>query len=480
MSEDSIREELVGDTAARPSAPTLWRRLRMKLARLVAPELNPEPVRARLRHVERRMHKLEARLEVLNAHKAAAKAAAVARVATPRVAAAPKPARPPRVSPFNRPVMVYLDFARDCLACPDAHGADVYVAHGVQALPAASVLAHENGGAYYCDVIEIPSFAVRALPSRWHPTTLELLDCAFETYLRRADGLLTIGHALGEEIRSLNARVHVIPNYRPAETLVPNTALRERCGLGADDALVVSISTVATGFEVVLDALATLPANVHLATVGKFAPREYQAACIAQAERLGIAHRLHCLEPVPYQALTSFASSADVGLIVRDPLIPNNRISLPNRIFDYMFSGVPVCTPEIADIAGIVRRWDMGAVVSDLSASGWAEAISATLARRDALRANALRAAGELVWESLEERLYEALGRPRRVCFLGVTHLLDNNRTVRMARSLAKQGVEVTIASLPPNGDAVTRTTDPGPGVRPVTIAGVAEAPAPA
>ncbi len=477
MSEDSIGENRAGATAeVSPSAPTLWRRLRMKLARLVAPELNPEPVRVRLRQVERRMRKLEARIEVLNTQKAAAAAAAAAA----RAAVAPRPARPPRVSAFSRPVLVYLDFARDCLACPDVHGADVYVAHGVQALPAASVLAHQSGGAYYCDVIEIPSFAVRALPSRWHPTTLELLDCAFETYLRRADGLLTIGHALGEEIRALNAQVHVIPNYRPAETLVPSTALRERCGLGADDALVVSISTVATGFEVVLDALATLPANVHLATVGKFAPRDYQAACLAQAERLGIAHRLHCLEPVPYQALTSFASSADVGLIVRDPLIPNNRISLPNRIFDYMFSGVPVCTPEIADIAGIVRRWDMGAVVSELSASGWAQAISATLARREALRANALRAAGELVWESLEERLYEALGRPRRVCFLGVTHLMDNNRTVRMARSLAKRGVEVTIASLPANGDAVTRTTDPGPGVRPVIIAGIAEAPAPA
>ncbi|MGE0858726.1 MAG: glycosyltransferase [Gammaproteobacteria bacterium] len=459
MSEGSIGEKLSGDTTQVISrARALWRRLRMKFARLVAPELNPEAVRARLRHVERRMHKLEARLVVLTGRKAAT----------------------PPVSTFNRPVNLYLDFARDCLACPDVHGADVYVAHGVQALPAASALAQQAGSTYFCDVIEIPSFAARALPSRWHPTTLEMLDCAFETYLRRADGLLTVGKTLGEEIRPLNAHVHVIPNYRPAEILVPSAALRERCGLRADDALVVSISTVTTGVEVVLDALATLPANVHLATVGRFAQRDYQVACLAQAERLGIAHRLHCFEPVPYPELASFASSADVGLIVCDPLIPNHRVSLPNRIFDYMFSGVPVCTPEIADIAGIVRRWDMGAVVAELRASDWAQAISATLARREALRANALRAAGELVWESLEERLYEALGRPGRVCFLGFNYLLDNNRTVRMARSLAKWGVDVTIASLPTTGASVTRTTDPGPGVRAVTIAGGPKAPAPA
>lgn len=371
---------------------------------------------------------------------------------------------------INRPVQNLLRFTRLCDDRQATLRAEVYVAHGVQGMPAAALLAARHGGRYLCDVIEIPSFAQRAQPSRWHVTNIEFLNHAFEAYLRHAHGLLTISHALGELLLPINARVQVIPNYRNAEPLTVSNELRERCQLRDDERLVVVISTVTSGFEVVLQAIAKLPANIHLASIGKFAPPEYRNACMELAAELGLEARVHWFDPVPYAALASFASSGDVGLIVCDPAIPNNGISLPNRIFDYMAASLPMCSPPIPDVARLIRAWDMGVIVDEDSPAAWAASIEQVLTRQTDMRAHAGAAASAHVWESLETPLCDALGKPRSVCFVGIKHLCDNNRTLRMARSLAAQGIEVTLVSPAPRRASVTRVSDPGPGIRVETI----------
>jgi len=348
----------------------------------------------------------------------------------------------------HRPVITYLDFAQSSSNLRSALEAEVYVGHGVQSLPAAAALARETGGRYFCDCIEIPSFFDRAVPVRWSEIDTDFLDSAFASYLRRADGVMTVGWALAEELQEYSNTVTVIPNYRHRQTLQPSTELRDRCGLGPGDKLVLSLSTVASGFEPVLEALALLPADVHLAAVGKFVPAEYEHSCEALARELGVSDRFHRFAPIEYAQLTSFVSGADVGLIVRDPQIRNNAISLPNRIFDYMFSSVPVCSPEIPDIARIIRDEDMGAVIGDMTPAAWAAGIDAVLAQRDAMRANALSASGRYIWENLEDELFEVLGRPRSVCYVGANQLHQNNRTRRMAQSLMARGAEVKIAYL--------------------------------
>jgi glycosyltransferase involved in cell wall biosynthesis len=346
----------------------------------------------------------------------------------------------------NLPVNRYLEFARAVYEAAERLRADVHVAHGVQALPAADIVARSVGGRVFCDAIEIPSFASRSIVT-WDAVNLAFLDLAFESYLRRCDGILTVGWALATELKRFGPPVHVIPNYRFAERLTPSNQLRERCGLGPGRQLVLAISTIASGLETVVEALALLPAHVHLAVVGRIVPGAY----LEQIQGLVRAHKLerrfHLFDQVPYDQLTATASGADVGLIVLDPAIPNHKLSLPNRVFDYMASALPVCSPDIADISRILRDYDMGVMVNQLDAAGWAGAITSALACKEEMRANALAASREMVWEMLEEPLYEALGQPARVAYFGNVDLTKNNRTMRMATSLAKRGTAVTICT---------------------------------
>jgi len=358
-----------------------------------------------------------------------------------------------RRSELTLPVQVALRFALACEPFREVLRAESYVGHGVQMLPTLRNLVPLAGGRAYCDVIEIPSFADRILASRHPDVVTRIQDAANGQMLRECDGLITIGYELGRELGNCGVPVHVIPNFRKAERFTPSDILRKECNLAAADRLVLCISTIASGFEDILGAMSLLPENVHLATMGRFVPEAYRETVETLVEKMGIRDRVHFFGPVPYGELTSTASSADIGLIVRDPAVKNNMVSLPNRVFDYICSGLPYCTPNIPDIARIAVDNKCGVVVQSLNPAGWSAAISHALEHSAEMRINALAAGAHMNWESLEDNLYSALGSPASVTFLGIKSLTENNRTLRMAESLAKRKAKVIICTTAPESD---------------------------
>ena len=344
----------------------------------------------------------------------------------------------------NLAVNTFLRLARDCHELSGELKADVYVAHGPEALPAADVVAKEVGGRVYCDVVEMPSFAERSAVYDYHPTNMSLLNHAFDGYLRDTAGLTTIGWALKEELRRYGRPVTVIPNYRRAEELQASNAIREESGLGPEDRLVLASSTICSGFAPIVEALKLLPDNVHLATLGSIV-REYREEVYAMPERFGVAKRVHFFDPVPYDQLVSAASGANLALMAVDPELLNDRVSLPNRLFDCIAAGLPVITPDVADIAHIVEERRIGLTVARNDAVLWAEAIKAALADEAALRARVQTAAQKLVWESLGEKLHSAYGNPQRVTLIAYCDLVGHQRTVRMVDTLVNRGVRVTV-----------------------------------
>jgi glycosyltransferase involved in cell wall biosynthesis len=344
----------------------------------------------------------------------------------------------------NHIVNAYLRVARYCHAAADEIKADAYVAHGVEALPAAEAVANAVGGRVYCDVIEMPSFAQRSVKYNWHPTNLALLDHGFEGYLRNAAGISTIGWALKDKITHYGPPVTVIPNYRYRETLQRSDLMRQKCGLRPEDRLLLASSTITSGFEPIIEALTLLPEHVHLATLGNIIA-EYRERIRDLPARLGVASRVHYFNPVPYEQLTSAASGANIGIVAIDPSFVNDWISLPNRFFDSISAGLPIVTPDVPDIARIVRERNIGFTVRNNDARSWAEAITSALANEQVMRPNVLAASRELAWDSLGDELLAAYGRPKSVTFIAYCDLIGHQRTARMADTLVKRGVKVTI-----------------------------------
>lgn len=362
----------------------------------------------------------------------------------------------------NQPVNRYLRFARSCLDVSSAAKADAYIARGVQALPAAYATSRKEGGRLFCDVIEIPSVSKRGIESMWHSTNSDLLDMAFLSYLGECDRLLSVSWSARNCDKRFTDKVTCIPNYRPAGRLARSTRIRKDCGLGDNDVLVLSVSTVYRGFEPVLRSLESLPKRVHLAILGEFASPALQDSLLKTAKNIRCMNRFHILEPVPYPKLLAYMSAADLGVIPLDPDIPNHYYSLPNRIFDYMFAGVPVVSPDIPDITAILGRTGMGITLDDTSPSAWASGIKVGLNTRQKMRKACLSARKDHSWNLVEDDLVDAVANPNSVTIFGFSDLSKTNRVNRMAETLIRSGSAVTYCS---QGDETSGQRAPA-GVR--------------
>ena len=95
------------------------------------------------------------------------------------------------------------------------------------------------------------------------------------------------------------------------------------------------------------------------------------------ADRLAVADRIHYPEAVAHGRVVDFIASADFGLIMFDGDILSYRYSMPNKLFQYAFAGLPVVTRNLPDIARFVRRWKCGVVLDDAEPGSLAEAMKA-------------------------------------------------------------------------------------------------------
>jgi glycosyltransferase involved in cell wall biosynthesis len=110
---------------------------------------------------------------------------------------------------------------------------------------------------------------------------------------------------------------------------------------------------------------------------------------------------------VPQEKLQRYTMLADLGVTIDKPTNINYRLSLPNKIFDYIRAGIPVLCSDLTEVARIVRDYKVGVVVDSFDPKILAATISETLKSPDYLtwKSNTHKAAEELCWETDEFNL---------------------------------------------------------------------------
>jgi len=326
-----------------------------------------------------------------------------------------------------RPIPAYMKLAFNIEEKAEECKADLYVAHGVQALPAAEHIKSITGGQSCCDVIEIPSFQKRILPVNWDPTISKLIEYGLEGFLRNADHLTTVGWSLKGEISHLNQTINVIPNYKHLEPVVQNTALRDCFNIPQEKKIILCLSTVTTGLEAVLNAFTQLDDDVVFIIIGHIKPSEYHEKILALIDELSLQKRVFFQDPIAYNEL-------------------NNYISLPNRVFDYISAHLPFVAPYMPDIDQVIQENSCGITIKGIESNDWLEGIKQALSTLDVLKENTKKAATKLTWECIEQDILpQTYKELTSVAFIGVGNLSKNNRTVRIGKSLLKQGITVKI-----------------------------------
>lgn len=105
----------------------------------------------------------------------------------------------------------------------------------------------------------------------------------------------------------------------------------------------------------------------------------------------------------PYNVMMNYTFHADIGLTLDKPTNMNYRLSLPNKVFDYMHTQTAVVATEIKEVAHVIRTNEIGEILQEFTIDKLAETINALFADSEQLakyKANCLKAAQVENWEN--------------------------------------------------------------------------------
>lgn len=186
---------------------------------------------------------------------------------------------------------------------------------------------------------------------------------------------------------------------------------RAELGLPEDTFLIINQGTginVDRGMEELLEALPLVPeAVLVLVGSGDVLPQLKKLS----AEREALRGKVIFVDRQPYERMLAYTRAADCGVSLDKDTNVNYRYSLPNKLFDYFHSGIPVICSDLVEVAGLVRHYQVGEVITSHQPEDLAQAILAVKSRGKGAYAQSLQvAAQELSWTSEKKKIEEVLG----------------------------------------------------------------------
>ena len=184
--------------------------------------------------------------------------------------------------------------------------------------------------------------------------------------LKRADVVVTVCDSIAQELSAtLSRERRTVQVIRNIPSLVRNDAahyppLKEALGIPPDQFLLLWQGGTGPSrmIEPIIEALAFAPAVTFVIrgpSLDLFGD-DYMAL----ARRHGVADRLKLLPPVHSQDVVVAAESADAGIWTLPNLSKNFYYALPNKIFEYLASGLPILVAHYPEAQRIVDRYEVG------------------------------------------------------------------------------------------------------------------------
>lgn len=109
---------------------------------------------------------------------------------------------------------------------------------------------------------------------------------------------------------------------------------------------------------------------------------------------------------VPVEKLRQYTAHASLGLTLDKDTNLNYRYSLPNKLFDYIHSGVPVLSSKLIEIEKIIQKYNIGKIIVSHKPEEIGNAIMEMLnsSEYDFWKKNTNIAAQELSWEREKQK----------------------------------------------------------------------------
>lgn len=322
----------------------------------------------------------------------------------------------PRRGRLLAPLVKFVEFSLRARSHAAAVRPEVVHAHDANTLTAGWLAARRVGAKLLYDAHELESgrsFAARQISGLYEGLTVG----PEKAFIRRADAVVTTTDACAERLAGLYGIQSpvVVRNVADWDPPPRTDRLRAALGIPGDQRIALYEGGVIAGrgIEAFLDAAEGLT-DVTPVVMGDGAllPGLREQADSGRWRRV----RFHPL--VPMEELAAHVASADVGVVLTEPVCDNHRVNLPNKLFEYMQGGLPVVASDLPGLGGFVREHGVGEVVDPADACAVAAAIG-RMARDGEPRRRALEAVARTAprhhWNEEKGRLvqvYESFAAP--------------------------------------------------------------------
>ncbi|HLP05080.1 MAG TPA: glycosyltransferase [Paludibacter sp.] len=287
---------------------------------------------------------------------------------------------------------------------------DLIFANDLDTLPAAYLAARIRNKRLIYDTheyfTETPELVRRPLTQRvWK---------AFEDFLfPRLTDVVTVNESIAKLYsRKYQKPVHVSRNI--PQTFTPDRVkTRIELGLPENKQIIILQGTginVERGAEEACLAMKYLDNCVLLIVGGGDALPKLQR--IVSEEKL---HDKVLFKPrMPFGELRQYTLNSNLGLAIDKDTNLNYHFSLPNKLFDYIHSGIPTLSSGLPELKQIIDRHDVGYYIQNHDPKHIARVIGEIFAnnlRYNQVKQNTAKAKHELCWENEEKVLLSVINR---------------------------------------------------------------------
>lgn len=208
-----------------------------------------------------------------------------------------------------------------------------------------------------------------------------------------ADALITVSEPIADALQEryrLPRRPVVVLNTPSDSTPPPaGTDIRSVAGVAEGTPLLVYSGVLGRlrNIPTIIRALALLD-DVHFAAI--CVPNAHYPvarALLDVADDAGVRDRVHLIEPVDPEQIIDFLRTADLGVHPMVRGLPNHEMALPNKLFDYVYAGLPVVVSDVTEMQRFVREWGVGETFDPDDPAALAAAVRTVLADLEAYRA---------------------------------------------------------------------------------------------
>jgi len=200
--------------------------------------------------------------------------------------------------------------------------------------------------------------------------------------------------------------VSLIRNFPDEMHITKSNTLREKLGLDENQIIFIyqGMLDKGRGVEMLLDAFdAREDSNAVIVFMGFGAFKGMVESFAARKDNIFF------VPAVSYKEIPSYTGSADVGLNSTQPVCLNNLYCLPNKLFEYIHSEIPVLSVPLVDCAALIMEYGVGRIIQSWDVDSINEAIDAMIKEDLSFYRENLRAAKKVLnWECEEKILVDA------------------------------------------------------------------------